>query len=197
MENEQRPTRGRLSKVDLLPDSIREQLHQMLREKRHTQEEIREAINTLIDEHNLPEEMQLSRTGLNRYASRMEKVGAKIRASREMAEVWAAKLGSAPTSDVGKLLMEFVKTLAFETSMSMAEDDKPVAPKALGQLELVAQRLEAAAMNARKRSAMRLRRRWQKKPKSWSERAVCQAVRLTPSNGTFWGLAHDTDEHVQ
>ncbi len=62
MENEQRPTRGRLSKVDLLPDSIREQLHQMLREKRHTQEEIREAINALIDEHNLREEMQLSRT---------------------------------------------------------------------------------------------------------------------------------------
>ncbi|EKH2379816.1 DUF3486 family protein [Escherichia coli] len=151
MENEQRPTRGRLSKVDLLPDSIREQLHQMLREKRHTQEEIREAINALIDEHNLPEEMQLSRTGLNRYAIRMEKVGAKIRASREMAEVWAAKLGSAPTSDVGKLLMEFVKTLAFETSMSMAEEDKPVAPKALGQLALVAQRLEAAAMTSHKR----------------------------------------------
>ncbi|EKF3810123.1 DUF3486 family protein [Escherichia coli] len=151
MENEQRPTRGRLSKVDLLPDSIREQLHQMLREKRHTQEEIREAINALIDEHNLPEEMQLSRTGLNRYAIRMEKLGAKIRASREMAEVWAAKLGSAPTSDVGKLLMEFVKTLAFETSMSMAEDDKPVAPKALGQLALVAQRLEAAAMTSHKR----------------------------------------------
>ncbi|MGL9715604.1 DUF3486 family protein [Escherichia coli] len=151
MENEQRPTRGRLSKVDLLPDSIREKLHQMLREKRHTQEEIREAINALIDEHNLPEEMQLSRTGLNRYAIRMEKVGAKIRASREMAEVWAAKLGSAPTSDVGKLLMEFVKTLAFETSMSMAEDDKPVAPKALGQLALVAQRLEAAAMTSHKR----------------------------------------------
>nr|WP_096965943.1 DUF3486 family protein [Escherichia coli] len=151
MENEQRPTRGRLSKVDLLPDSIREQLHQMLREKRHTQEEIREAINALIDEHNLPEEMQLSRTGLNRYAIRMEKVGAKIRASREMAEVWAAKLGSAPTSDVGKLLMEFVKTLAFETSMSMAEDDKPVALKALGQLALVAQRLEAAAMTSHKR----------------------------------------------
>lgn len=151
MENEQRPTRGRLSKVDLLPDSIREQLHQMLREKRHTQEEIREAINALIDEHNLPEDMQLSRTGLNRYAIRMEKVGAKIRASREMAEVWAAKLGSAPTSDVGKLLMEFVKTLAFETSMSMAEDDKPVAPKALGQLALVAQRLEAAAMTSHKR----------------------------------------------
>lgn len=152
MESENRPTRGRLSKIDLLPDTIREQLHQMLREKRHTQEEIRAAINELIDNHDLPDEMQLSRTGLNRYAVRMEQVGAKIRASREMAEIWAAKLGTAPTSDVGKLLMEFVKTLAFETSMSLAEKEgSTVEPKALGQLALVAQRLEAAAMTSHKR----------------------------------------------
>lgn len=101
----EKQTRGRPSKIDLLPDGVRDQLHQMLREKRHTQEEIREAINELIDGHNLPEDMKLSRTGLNRYASRMEEFGAKIRASREMAEIWAAKLGSAPTSDVGKLLI--------------------------------------------------------------------------------------------
>ena len=151
MTAEQRPTRGRPSKIDLLPDGVRDQLHQMLREKRHTQEEIREAINELIDSHNLPEDMKISRTGLNRYASRMEEFGAKIRASREMAEIWAAKLGSAPTSDVGKLLMEFVKTLAFETSMSLAEEEGPVEPKALGQLALVAQRLEAAAMASHKR----------------------------------------------
>ena len=111
----ERQTRGRPSKIDLLPDAVREQLHQMLRDKRHTQEEIREAINELINEYNLPEDMQISRTGLNRYASRMETMGSKIRASREMAEIWASKLGSAPTSDVGKLLLEFVKTLAFET----------------------------------------------------------------------------------
>lgn len=151
MASEQRPTRGRPSKIDLLPDAIRDQLHQMLRDKRHTQEEIREAINELIDTHELPEDMQISRTGLNRYASRMEEFGSKIRASREMAEIWAAKLGSAPTSDVGKLLLEFVKTLAFETSMDMAERGKSVEPKALGQLALVAQRLEAAAMASHKR----------------------------------------------
>ncbi|HBM3190498.1 MULTISPECIES: DUF3486 family protein [Klebsiella] len=151
MTAEQRPTRGRPSKIDLLPDGVRDQLHQMLREKRHTQEEIREAINELIDGHNLPDDMKLSRTGLNRYASKMETVGAKIRASREMAEIWAAKLGSAPTSDVGKLLMEFVKTLAFETSMSLAEEEGTVEPKALGQLALVAQRIEAAQMVSHKR----------------------------------------------
>ncbi|KFB90670.1 hypothetical protein GTGU_04816, partial [Trabulsiella guamensis ATCC 49490] len=60
MTNE-RQTRGRPSKIDLLPESIRDQLHQMLRDKRHTQEEIRDAINELIDSHNLPEDMQLSR----------------------------------------------------------------------------------------------------------------------------------------
>lgn len=137
-------TRGRASKIDLLPSSIKEQLHKMLRDKQYSQEQIRAEVNALIDEYGLDDEAKLSRTGLNRYASRMEAMGAKIRQSREMAEVWTKQLGEAPESDVGKLLMEFVKTLAFETGMSLSESDKPVAPKALGQLALVAQRIEQA-----------------------------------------------------
>lgn len=172
---DEKPTRGRASKVDLLPDNIRDQLHQMLREKRHTQEEIRAAINELIDSHNLPEDMQLSRTGLNRYASRMEAIGSKIRQSREMAEIWAAKLGSAPTSDVGKLLMEFVKTLAFETSMSLSEEDGPVAPKALGQLALVAQRIESAQMVSHKRE--------KEIRQAFAEEAAAAAEKITKQAG--------------
>ncbi|MGQ5745855.1 hypothetical protein HMPREF3138_21040 [Serratia sp. HMSC15F11] len=174
MTTEQRPTRGRPSKVDLLPEAIRDALHQMLRDKRHTQEEIREAINSLIDQHELPDDMQLSRTGLNRYASRMEAVGSKIRASREMAEIWAAKLGSAPTSDVGKLLMEFVKTLAFETSMALAETEKTVEPKALGQLALVAQRIEAAQMVSHKREK-EIRQAFAEEAAATAEKIVSQA----------------------
>lgn len=188
MESEQRPTRGRPSKIDLLPDSIRDQLHQMLREKRHTQEEIREAINELIDGHDLPEDMQLSRTGLNRYASRMEEVGSKIRASREMAEIWAAKLGSAPTSDVGKLLLEFVKTLAFETSISLAETGKTVEPKALGQLALVAQRLEAAAMTSHKRE--------QEIRKAFAEEAADTAEKITKQAGLSAETAADIRRQI-
>ncbi|EMP7137181.1 hypothetical protein B7L73_12620 [Serratia marcescens] len=169
-----KPTRGRPSKIDLLPESIRDALHQMLRDKRHTQEEIREAINTLIDQHELPDDMQLSRTGLNRYASRMEAIGSKIRASREMAEIWAAKLGSAPTSDVGKLLMEFVKTLAFETSMALAETEKTVEPKALGQLALVAQRIEAAQMVSHKREK-EIRQAFAEEAAATAEKIVSQA----------------------
>ena len=137
-------TRGRASKIDLLPAEIRSQLAMMLRDKAHTQQQIRDIINALIEDYGLGDEYKISRTGLNRYASRMENMGAKIRASREMAEVWTKQLGEAPESDVGKLLLEFVKTLAFETSMSMSESEKEISPKVLGQLALVAQRVESA-----------------------------------------------------
>ncbi|HBQ2372446.1 TPA: DUF3486 family protein [Klebsiella pneumoniae] len=188
MTAEQNPTRGRPSKIDLLPDGVRDQLHQMLREKRHTQEEIREAINELIDGHNLPDDMKLSRTGLNRYASKMEAFGAKIRASREMAEIWAAKLGSAPSSDVGKLLLEFVKTMAFETSMSLADGADPVEPKALGQLALVAQRLEAAAMASHKRE--------KEIRQAFAEEAAAQAEKITKSAGLSAETAADIRRQI-
>ncbi|MBS9438983.1 DUF3486 family protein [Photorhabdus noenieputensis] len=149
MSNKQ--TRGRPSKIDLLPQVIRDQLHSLLRDKRHTQEDIRAAINELIDEEGLPGDMKISRTGLNRYASRMETLGARIREGREIADVWVSRLGSEPTSDVGKLLQEFVKSLAFETSMHLAESDKVVEPKALSQLALVAARIEQAAMTSTRR----------------------------------------------
>ncbi|UIA93072.1 DUF3486 family protein [Erwinia tracheiphila] len=144
-------TRGRPSKIDLLPSVIRDQLHGLLRDKRHTQEDIRAAVNELIDGHGLGDDMKLSRTGLNRYASRMEEIGSKIRQSREVAEVWCAKLGDAPTSDVGKLLQEVVRTLAFETGMAMSENGEPVEPKAISQLALAIQRVEQAAMTSLKR----------------------------------------------
>lgn len=186
--SDEKPTRGRPSKIDLLPEGIRDALHGMLRDKRHTQEQIREAINELIDGHNLPDDMQLSRTGLNRYASRMEAIGSKIRASREMADIWAAKLGSAPTSDVGKLLMEFVKTLAFETSMALAETEKTVEPKALGQLALVAQRIEAAQMASHKRE--------KEIRQAFAEEAAAQAEKITKSAGLSAETAADIRRQI-
>ncbi|MCS6113036.1 DUF3486 family protein [Shewanella baltica] len=146
---------SRKSKVNLLPQEIRDQLHALLRSGSMHQKDILEAVNQMIDEAGLPEDAKLSRTGFNRFAKKFETIGERIRQSREVAEVWTAKLGEAPTSDVGKLLQEFVRTMAFETSMKMMdasdeEDAKPIDPKALGQLALVIQRVEAAAMSSLK-----------------------------------------------
>lgn len=143
-------TRGRASKVDLLPPNIKTQLAMMLRDKQFSQAEILQEINDLIRDCGLPDEMQLSKTGLNRYASRMEKVGAKIRQAREVAEIWTKQFGEMPQSDIGKTVIELVKHLAFEMSSQYAE--KGIAePKELAMLAVTVQRLEAAASLSHKR----------------------------------------------
>ncbi|MFA7455586.1 MAG: phage protein Gp27 family protein, partial [Desulfobulbaceae bacterium] len=45
-----------------------------------------------------------SKSAVNRYAVRMEEVGAKIREAREVSRMWIGELGSGPAGEVGKLL---------------------------------------------------------------------------------------------
>lgn len=137
------PTRGRASKVDLLPPNIKTQLAMMLRDKQYSQAEILAEINDLIRDCGLDERYCLSKTGLNRYASRMEKAGAKIRQAREIAEVWTKQFGEMPQTDIGKALMEMVKQIAFDTSLSLSEQ-QAVEPKDLALLSSAIQRLESA-----------------------------------------------------
>ncbi|EMA8958615.1 DUF3486 family protein [Vibrio fluvialis] len=145
---------NRKSKVDLLPEDIRTTLNVFIRSGNMTQKDILEAVNQMVDEAGLGEEAKLSRTGFNRYAKRMGDMGQRLLQSRQVAEVWVSKLGEAPTSDVGKLLQEFVRTMAFETSMKMMEsaegDGEVISPKALGQLALAVNRIEQAAMTSQK-----------------------------------------------
>ena len=143
--------RNRRSKVQMLPEQLKAELDQMLRDGRLSQQEVLDVINQQIESNGLPEDAKISQSGLSRYATRMEKIGAKIRQSREVAEVWTAKLGNQPTSEVGKLLQEVVRTMAFDTSMHMSESEEPIEPKALSQMALAIQRVEQAAMTSHKR----------------------------------------------
>ena len=122
-------TRGRASKVDLLPPNIKTQLAMMLRDKHLSQAQILEEINDLIRDCGLDDSYQLIRTGLNRYASRMEQMASKIRNAREVAEIWTKQFG--------------VKNLAFETSIGMSENGQ-AEPKDLALLSSAIQRLEQA-----------------------------------------------------
>lgn len=144
----------KLSKVELLPEEIKNALDGLIRQGRMSQKDILATVNDLIDKAGLSEEVKLSRSGFNRYAKRMDEMGLRVRQAREVAEVWTTKLGEAPVSDIGKLLQEFVRTMAFETSMklmeSAEEENQVVPPKALNQLALVVQRIEQAAMTSHK-----------------------------------------------
>ena len=131
------------SKIDRLPEDMREKLNAFLRDPGITQLEATRRINLLLQEIGHPE--KLNKSGVNRYSLKMEKIGQRLRQSREVAKMWIGKLGAEPQGEVGKLLNEMVRNLAFEAAMNVAEGDDPIEPKMLKDLALAVQRLEKAS----------------------------------------------------
>jgi len=147
-----KPTRGKATKVDFLPEDIQKSLIQGLRDKTISQSDLLDSINDMIDASGLPDDMHLSRSGLNRYATKMEAVGARIRQAREVSKQWTAELGDKPTTEVGKILREIIRTLGFEVGSAMMEGDvSKLCPKSLNQLALLSVRLEDAEGKSLKR----------------------------------------------
>ena len=146
-----KPKRGRASKINLLPDKLQSELHRLLRDKSHTQIDVLNAINDLIKNEGLDSSLVLSRSGLNRYATSMEAVGARIREARAVSEQWITQLGTSPEGDVSKILIEMVRTLAFDSVLTMSNEEKPVSPKLLKELAIAVEKLEKAASESQKR----------------------------------------------
>ncbi|MFN3881922.1 MAG: DUF3486 family protein [Nitrincola lacisaponensis] len=145
-------TRGRRSKIDLLPVPVRKELDEMLRNGKWTQAEILDAINEVIEEHGLPEEQKLSRSGLNRYATEMEQIGKDLRELREQTSALVADLGEAPQGETTKLILEIARTQLFKAMRDqMLNPEESVDIGMLKDAMLAAQRLESTAMNAHKR----------------------------------------------
>ena len=137
------------SSIERLPEDIRQKLQELLRDPRVTQLEATRRINQVLEEEGLPD--RLSKSAVNRYAVKMEEVGAKLRQSREIAKMWIGKLGAAPQGEVGKLLNEMIRTLAFEMTLNMSEGSIEAEPKMLKDLAIAIERLERAATTNVKR----------------------------------------------
>ena len=132
------------SAIDRLPDDIREKLQELLRDPRVTQLEATARINAILEDEGHPE--RLSKSAVNRYAIRMDEVGKKLRETREIAQMWIGKLGAEPQGEVGKLLNEMVRTLAFRMAMTAHEsEDDAIDPRLLKSLAVSVYRLEKAA----------------------------------------------------
>ncbi|NGF05836.1 DUF3486 family protein [Citrobacter freundii] len=147
-----KPTRGRASKVDLLPEDVKKTLHVMLRDKAIPQAQILEEINALIDDAGLPEDMRLSRSGLNRYATSVEQVGQNLRQMREMTQALTSQLGDKPMGETTKLILEMARSQLFKALMRQIENpEAEVDIDMLKNAMLAAQRLESTAMSSHKR----------------------------------------------
>jgi len=142
-----RKKRGKPSKIDLLPDTIKTELNALLRDGKLTQKAIVAKVNQLIAESGLDDSIKVSASGVNRYSTQMETIGHDIRQAREMAELWVAKLGNKPTGEVSQLLMEMLRTQSFKLLVKANDDPNEVLdPKTIGELALSIQRLERAAL---------------------------------------------------
>jgi len=148
------------STIDKLPEDILRQLQQLLQDPRCTQLEATAKINQVLEAEGHPE--RVSKSAVNRYAVRMEEVGARLRQSREVAQMFISQVGAAPQGQTGLLINEMLRSMAFELSLKMQEADveDPEAMSAtIGQLKnlaLTMQRLEqSATINVKRESEIR------------------------------------------
>ncbi len=151
---------ARKSSIDLLPPDILEKFLDLLRDQRLTDSKVVSEINDVLENHG--HDMRLSRSATNRYRSRMEKVGSRLKERHEIANLWIGKFGHMPQGKLGQLMIQMVQGLAFEASLKFEElenvdiEDMPALVKMLKELSMTIQRTEkAASLNATREREVR------------------------------------------
>ncbi len=140
-----------MSRIQQLPPELKDPIDELLRSG-VSQKAILERIRPLFKAAGVE---PISRPGLNRYATRMEAVGRRIREVREIAAVWTAKLGDTPTSNVGAYTLEMLRTLVHDLTLKAVEgEDLDV--EQLREIALTLQRIERASkLNTDRERALR------------------------------------------
>lgn len=150
---------GQSSTIEQLPEDILDQLHELLRDPRVTQLAATRKINEILAAEGVPD--RVTKSAVNRYDLKMREAGEKLRQSRAIAAMWIGKLGAAPQGQVGHLVNEMLRTLAFDLSLKLqdAELNDETMPVVIGQvkaLALAVQRLEASStMNVKRETEIR------------------------------------------
>lgn len=107
---------ARKSSVTQLDPRLREALDALIREGRHTLDDILAKLAELN-----AGEAPVSRSALGRYAQRAEAQMERYREAQEVAKVWVNKFEEEPTGDVGRLLHEMLRSVAFQTLGGLSE----------------------------------------------------------------------------
>lgn len=135
-------SRKRLSSVDRLDPAIKAEVDRLIRERRHTIDQIVAHLRTL----DAPAEQLPSRSALGRYKKQAETALARYRDAQAIAATWAEKLDSEPDGDVAKLVRQVLSRVALSvagdlderTSTDAGEGDEPgavgVTPLEVAQL---------------------------------------------------------------
>ncbi|MEQ9132664.1 MAG: DUF3486 family protein [Salinisphaeraceae bacterium] len=130
---------GRRSSIKGLPPAVKTAIDQSISQDRLSLDQI---IDRIRDEYG--DEHAPSRSALHRYRQNVEQQMQAIREGREIADVWAQRLGDAPESDIGKVVLEILRTLAYKSGADLLDDEGNVAPKDLSHLARAMRYIEDA-----------------------------------------------------
>ncbi|MDE2751280.1 MAG: DUF3486 family protein [Gemmatimonadota bacterium] len=141
-----------MSRIEQLPPHIKKPLDAKLRAG-EPQKDILAWLEEPVREEGLE---PISRSGLNRYATKTAEFGAELRQMRAMASAWKASLGDEPEGDILELAGEVLGTVAFKAAhrardATIEDEDAPIDPKALNQFALALRRLQQAQESGLKR----------------------------------------------
>lgn len=163
----------RTSKVRRLPPELREQLHAML-DAGHTLEEITAHLKALGAD--------VSRSGLGRYKQQVDKVAARLRESRAMAEAVMERMGAqAATGKSGAALIEMLTTLTSDYLLRRMDD--PDAEIEVDELRALARTVKERAQAARATQDydLKLREEARREAEEAMRKAVEKAAEESPA----------------
>jgi hypothetical protein len=128
-----------------------------------------------------------SRSSVGRYVKNATEQLQRYREAQEVAKVWIGKLTDEPEGDVGRLLAEMLRTVAFQQIGEMSGDAKGAKPKPM-DIMLVAKALEHLAKSEKTAvdRAVKIRDEFAKK-------AADAAVKVGKSKG----LSVDTIDEIK
>lgn len=111
----------RKSSIQQLPPELREAVDGAIREGRATIEDL----VAMIRAHGV----EVSKSAVGRYTKRANDQMERYREAQEIARVWVGKIQEDPEGDVGRLLSQMLKTVAFQVSAEMGDEEAGATPR--------------------------------------------------------------------
>lgn len=119
---------GRASTVRKLDKRVREAVDRLIREGRATIDDIVERLEDMLGE-DAP-----SRSAVGRYVKNTREQMKRYREAQELAKVWVGRLEEEPGGDVGRLLSEMLRTVAFQQLAGAGDGGAEVSTKEVAML---------------------------------------------------------------
>lgn len=142
---------ARKSAIKTLPDEQRGFIEKLLRDDRHTLDEMLSLIRDKFPEGDAP-----SRSSLGRYKQGFDEMASRMRSSQEMARMLVSEFGEDVDDKAGALLAQAVTTLATHAALDANDPEaKQLSVKEVGELARAARAvMQARTMSIKERQAI-------------------------------------------